>query len=288
MYHYLPHCDAQKLKKSGFEVGAYEYALELGRTYYFDEDDYVIGGKATSIDKMQYSHHDQLAATGYWLPSDSHLWRWLQLNHIDVTLKWDHQEEVFFVTGIDNTSAEKYHGCNINLLYALFKLIYKICKSGKHKFNSCEVLNFHLPEFHVTYDQMVKLKTVGFSFPDFEHDLSGGMVYYYEGNCYVIGGPWRGKFTQQDQLVAKLGHWLPDDSLLWDWLYRNEFDVTYHWSDADQRFYLFAIDSIDNQQYSAVGEVLVYTLSELVYKICQSSIRCYTPERNLRLEILQE
>ena len=39
---FLVQCDAQKLKKSGFEVEAYEDALELGRTYYLDEDDYVI------------------------------------------------------------------------------------------------------------------------------------------------------------------------------------------------------------------------------------------------------
>ncbi len=48
MYHYLSQLDAQKLKKAGFEVGAYGHALELGRTYFYDENIYIIGGKAAA------------------------------------------------------------------------------------------------------------------------------------------------------------------------------------------------------------------------------------------------
>ncbi len=108
MYHCLSQCDAQKLKKAGFEAGPYEHALEFGRAYYFDEDVYVIGGKAAA--QIQSPHRAQLAETGFWLPSDSHLWYWLQLHHIDTTLQWDHQEEAFHVTGIDHTSGENTMG----------------------------------------------------------------------------------------------------------------------------------------------------------------------------------
>lgn len=288
MYHYLSECDAQKLKKSGFTFEKYEQTLELGRAYYFNHDYYVIGGEAALVDKIGYTRNDQMVAAGCWLPSDSHLWYWLQLNHIDVTLNWNHKEEVFHVCGIDCTNGKTYQGTNIDLLYALFKLVYKICKSGTHKFIPDPKGEIQLPEFHVFYEEMSKLVNAGFSFPDYEHELNGGMVYFFDQNTYIIGGPWQEKFTEHDKLVSKLGCWLPDDSQLWDWLYRNTFDVIYHWSDSDHCFFLSANDCITGQSYSARGEVLVHTLSELVYEICKSNRRCYTPERNLRLEILKE
>ncbi len=42
------------------------------------------------------------------------------------------------------------------------------------------------------------------------------------------------------------------------------------------------------QVYEASGKILVHTLAELIYKICKSNKRSYTPEKHLQLEILSQ
>ena len=58
---------------------------------------------------------------------------------------------------------------------------------------------------YITYETMQQLKAVGFNFPTYEHFLNLGMIYYYQGDEYIIGGNLTTKFTEKDKIVAQAG-----------------------------------------------------------------------------------
>lgn len=138
---------------------------------------------------------------------------------------------------------------------------------------------------NITESMMLKLKSVGFCYPDYEHRLNMGMVYSYQGIEYCIGGWENGEFTEADRLVAKEGLWLPDGAQLLAWLRSNAFSVAIHLDAAEQYWHVCATDSVTGAEFTGGGIPLAYALHKVIYKICKSNQREYNPVSTLQLAI---
>ena len=138
---------------------------------------------------------------------------------------------------------------------------------------------------NITFNTMLKLKSVGFAYPDYEHYLNKGMLYFYRDDEYLIGGNSLAGFSENDQLASQQGCWLPDDSQLLKWLQETEFDVLIQWNSAERYFHIWATDCQNSVKYTAGGIILVDALAKLIYKICKSARRPYIPHESLKLEI---
>jgi len=137
----------------------------------------------------------------------------------------------------------------------------------------------------ITFETMQELISVNFSFPDYEHFLNLGMVYYYCGEEYVIGGFNSDEFTETDKKIAKEGCWLPDSMQLLEWLELVGFDVVIRFDASDRYFRVEATDCVNNAQYNAGGPVLAFALAKSIYKICKSKRRPYIPPAVERVQI---
>ena len=140
----------------------------------------------------------------------------------------------------------------------------------------------------LTIDMLRKLKSVGFCFPQYEHECNIGMTYYFDGNEYTIGGNWNEDVADDMACISKHGQWLPDEQQLMEWLQKNKFDMTIKWCDENQYFYCNAVDTLTKQEYSAGGIDILNCLAKLIYKICKAMQRELIPSDNLVLEIIRE
>lgn len=138
---------------------------------------------------------------------------------------------------------------------------------------------------YITYQTMQKLLSVGFTFPDYEHFLNLGMVYYHKGNEYFIGGSCGSGYSEQDKYIAHNGCWLPCEDHLLEWLTRVEFDVSIRRDSVTRYFCVQAIDTLTRDEYHAGGVTLANALAKIIYKICKASIREFVPYSVDRLEI---
>jgi hypothetical protein len=138
---------------------------------------------------------------------------------------------------------------------------------------------------NITESMMLKLKSVGFCYPNYEHFLNTGMVYSYQGSEYCIGGWEDCQFTDTDHLVAKEGLWLPDGAQLLNWLQDNDFSISVHMDSDEHYWHVCVTDSVSGMEYTAGGIPITYALYKVIYKICKSNQRDFTPKSSLRIEI---
>ena len=141
---------------------------------------------------------------------------------------------------------------------------------------------------YLTVDTIRKMKSVGFRFPEYEHEYNMGRTYYYDGCEYTIGDNWTEDCSLDMKRIAEIGEWLPDEGQLTEWLQRNMFDFTIKWSDKDQYFHCDATDMLTKTNYSAGGGDLLNCLAKVIYKICKSAQRDLIPSSNLSLDIISE
>lgn len=139
---------------------------------------------------------------------------------------------------------------------------------------------------HITIYTLRKLQSVGFSYPEYEHFLNIGMLYFYHNDEYLIGGFTEGTFSEQDKEVAQKGDWLPEAAQLLAWLRNTEFDVTVSVNEA--HYSVQAFDSINASVYSGNDYTLANALANVIYKICKSKRRKYSPKATFRLPIINE
>ena len=137
---------------------------------------------------------------------------------------------------------------------------------------------------HISIETLGKLRAVGFTYPEYEHFINYGMVYYYNGDEYFIGGYSTGDFSERDKEVAKYGEWLPDSSQLLSWLTDTAFSVTI--SVEDLFFSVQAIDTVDGTQYIGRDVTPANALAKTIIKICKANRRPYVPPIKPRLEII--
>ena len=140
---------------------------------------------------------------------------------------------------------------------------------------------------HITEPMMRQLISVGFSYPDYEHHLNHGMLYYYQDSYYCIGGWENGHFTDTDILAAQDGLWIPDGFQLLEWLKGNAFTVSIQLDSEEQYFHISASDTHNDHTYTGGGPLLSHALHKAIYKICKSNRREYCPDKKLRLPIIE-
>lgn len=140
---------------------------------------------------------------------------------------------------------------------------------------------------YITINTLQKLRAVGFSYPEYEHFLNYGMLYYYHDDEYLIGGFSEGDFTERDKEVAQQGEWLPEDTQLLEWLKYTDFKVTVS-VDEENYYSIQAIDSINNAVYTGGDYTLANALAKVIIKVCKSKRREYTPKTTFRLRVIKE
>lgn len=135
---------------------------------------------------------------------------------------------------------------------------------------------------NLTYDMITKLKSVGFTFEQFEHLCSPGMTYYYEDNEYTIGGAWDSTpCSENDQKVAREGTWLPGEGDLARWLELTNHNIEIKYEDT--YYHGKATDKMGNV-FEGGGADLLCCLYKMIYKICKQSKGTVKPENILMLE----
>ena len=106
---------------------------------------------------------------------------------------------------------------------------------------------------YITVNQYRDLKSVGFSYPEYEHDLNSGRIFFYNNDEYFIGGFCTKEFTEMDIEVAQNGEWLPDDSQLFEWLHQTGFEIRTEAFPDNFYLYIEVIDTINGATYHAGG-----------------------------------
>ena len=139
---------------------------------------------------------------------------------------------------------------------------------------------------YITIDTLRKMKAAGFSYPEYEHFLNYGMLYYYHDDEYFIGGFSVGDFSSLDKEVARQGEWLPEATQLLEWLTNTDFKVNITIEDR-QYFSIQAIDMIDGTLYNGGGLTLANALAKTITKICKTNRRNFIPKPKLRLELIE-
>ena len=137
---------------------------------------------------------------------------------------------------------------------------------------------------YITIDTLRKMKAVGFTYPEYEHCLNYGMLFYYNDAEYFIGGFSNNTFSDLDKEVAQQGEWLPEAAQLLEWLTNTDFKVTIS-IDEGQYFSIQAIDITDGTLFNGGGLTLANALAKTITKICKANRRSYVPRAKLRLEI---
>ena len=139
---------------------------------------------------------------------------------------------------------------------------------------------------YITIDTLRKMKAVGFSYPEYEHFLNYGMLFYYNDDEYFIGGFSNNTFSDLDKEVAQQGEWLPEAAQLLEWLTNTDFKVTIS-IDEGHYFSIQVIDTTDGTLFNGGGLTLANALAKTIAKICKSNRRSYVPRAKLRLEIIE-
>ena len=139
---------------------------------------------------------------------------------------------------------------------------------------------------YITIDTLRKMKAVGFTYPEYEHCLNYGMLFYYNDAEYFIGGFSNNTFSDLDKEVAQQGECLPEAAQLLEWLTNTDFKVTIS-IDEGRYFSIQAIDTADGTLFKGGGLTLANALAKTITKICKTNRRSYLPMANLRLEIIE-
>lgn len=275
-----------KLQSVGFQYPDYAHEMHLGMLYAYDGKVFCFGGYQDG----NFSEEEKMVASkGQWLPNSQHLLEWLNYNNFSVSIIAASDEKYYRVCAIDSTNDCQYTGGGLILSHALHKLIYKICKSKRRDYDSGRVLKPSIVGYdHLTEIMMARLQSVGFRFPDFEHELNSGMFFSYQNKTYCIGGWWGKEYSQEERNIVSEGLWLPDSSQLLRWLIDNDFSISIDIDSHDYYFHVFTLDSTNGCQYAGEGQVLSYALYDVIYKICKAKRRKYIPDRILTLDVIND
>ena len=136
----------------------------------------------------------------------------------------------------------------------------------------------------LTLEMVEKLRSVGFSFPQFEQcDI--GKTYFFNGKEYTVGGFWgKNTYYEYEQMIAQKGVWLPDANDLFEWLKLTGHSVTVNYK-SDERYYYGEAENGTGQFFKGSGADIECCLYKLIFKICRDSNPVPMPEEILILSI---
>ena len=121
---------AQELYDLGFSYRHYKEHISKGMVYYYDNNEWVIGGNANEpITDFQ----EKIVKNGIWLPSENHLIEWLLDN--DFTFSIVNNDGFFEVNCLDSITGTKYSAKLPTLEFAIAAIIKKILKKHEREFD---------------------------------------------------------------------------------------------------------------------------------------------------------
>jgi len=120
----------EKLRKYGFVFPRFDNETQKGMVFWYDNQEWLEGGRFLS-DKP--SLPSKVLDNGVWLPSDEHLFMWLEYNSFDYSVFY--KDKLFSFIAFDIVLAITYKVENqTTLISALVKIIKKICQSKKRDY----------------------------------------------------------------------------------------------------------------------------------------------------------
>jgi hypothetical protein len=136
----------------------------------------------------------------------------------------------------------------------------------------------------LTLEMVEKLRSVGFSFPQLEHECNRGKTYFLNGKEYIISGNSGGNsYYEYERMIAKIGVWLPDVGDLFKWLELTGHNVTISYK-SDERYYYGEAENAEKQTFKGSGPTIECCLYKIIYKICRDSDPAPVPEEILILD----
>lgn len=138
------------MRAAGFSYPEFEILLNKGLTYYYCGDEYTVGG----FSQDDFSEYDRLVCqNGCWLPDETHLFSWLNVNGFSYSLQWSNEQKHYCIEVNDSTCNARYSAGGIDVVNTLAKVIIKICKSKLRSY--VPVTNLRLEIIH---DQISKTR----------------------------------------------------------------------------------------------------------------------------------
>ena len=143
---YITYETMQELKAAGFGFPAYEHALRLGMIYYYQNNEYFIGGNLTS----EYTETDKIVAQeGCWLPTADQLLEWFALVEVDLSIQLDAPDRCYYITATDCVTGIQFSTKGRTLALSLAMLIRKFCRKGFRQYTPKEVQRLKIDEFFI-------------------------------------------------------------------------------------------------------------------------------------------
>ena len=121
----------------------------------------------------------------------------------------------------------------------------------------------------ITKEMLEKLRSVGWSFGEYEKTVGLGQVFHYQGVEHTIGGSWdASSLSEEDQTIIREGIWLPNTDDLMYWLWCEGVSVKISCTAGDGYFHSEGILST-GECLTGGGPDLQMCLYKLVFKVAR-------------------
>ena len=132
---------------------------------------------------------------------------------------------------------------------------------------------------NITIFDAQELYALGFSYRHYQNHFHKGMVYYYEGAEWVIGGNADEDISNSDMKIIHEGIWLPSEMHLIEWLVNNDF--VFHIVNTDHFFEFKCKDSITGTEYSTKVPTLEVASATVIKKILKKKERTFDTKEKI-------
>lgn len=123
---------------------------------------------------------------------------------------------------------------------------------------------------NIDYFTAQDLRRIGFTYQFWDQNPQKGMVFWYRGQEWVVGGRVLSKDIDIPEDVVKKGLWLPDSDYLLMWLSDNDFTIDIKY---EGRYYAVAEDPYTHTRYKGAHDTLAFALSKVISKIYKKKER---------------
>ncbi|MDD6395516.1 MAG: hypothetical protein PUB37_04950 [Firmicutes bacterium] len=124
---------------------------------------------------------------------------------------------------------------------------------------------------NITFETANELYALGFSYRHYQKHCQKGMVYYYNGSEWVIGGNVDEPLTDTQREIIDNGTWLPSEANLIEWLQDNDFVFVV--VNTDGFFKVECKDTVTNTQYNSKMPTLEFAMAAIIKKILKKHER---------------
>lgn len=134
-------------------------------------------------------------------------------------------------------------------------------------------------QLNISFETADELYALGFSYRHYHDHPQKGMVYYYDGSEWVIGGDSEAPLTEFEKNIVENGVWLPSEIQLIEWLLDNDFIFSI--VNTDGFFDVVCKDTVTQIQYKSKMPTLDYTISAIIRKILKKKERKFDTKEKI-------